>query len=175
MAERSSGRFHVYDSSVPGLLEAAGLPESAWPDEDPAIPVRSLVGSPFLPDRIWLTTTALRTPALARDAAAAGFTKMTVLGAAPEPPVRPLPELPGLPLPELTLSPAGWHWHPAVLTQDPFLPRAEPSDRTGEDQPAVTPGLARQRAVRLLLEAFHESGALSASPACLLASRTSTS
>jgi diadenosine tetraphosphatase ApaH/serine/threonine PP2A family protein phosphatase len=172
--ERSCGRYHVYDSSVPGLLDGAGLPESAWPDEDPAIPVRSLAGSPFLPSRIWLTTAALRTPALSACAAAAGFTDIRVLGITPEPSVRPFPGRPGLPLPELTVSRAGWHWHPAVLDQDPFLPSAERSGQAATDQTAVTPVLARQTAVRLLLETFYESGALSTSPTCSLAGWTRT-
>lgn len=48
-AERSRGAFHVYDSSVPGLLAALGLPASAWPDPEPDLPVRPLWGSPLLP------------------------------------------------------------------------------------------------------------------------------
>jgi len=52
-AERARGRFHVYDTSVPAVLEAAGLAGAVWPDGDPGIPVRSLWGSPLMPDRIW--------------------------------------------------------------------------------------------------------------------------
>lgn len=79
-AERSWGYYHVYDSSVPSLLGAAGLPDAGWPGGDPSIPVRTLLGSPLLPDRLWLTDPVLASDTLYEQATAAGITSIILTG-----------------------------------------------------------------------------------------------
>ena len=116
--ERSRGRYHVYDSSAPDLLTAAGLDTSPWPDDDPDIPVRSLVGSPLLPARIWLADESLTT-LMAPAAAAAGIDDVRVRGRDPLPPGGRL--APGVPTPELTFAGDGWYWHPDHLDAEPLV------------------------------------------------------
>ena len=159
-AERSWGYYHVYDSSVPALLEAAGLPASDWPDDDTDIPVRTLFGSPFLPNRLWLTGPALASTALHKQAEAAGISCIMTTGNTTPPPIRPLWRPDGLPIPELTLSPAGWHWHPALLDAAPFLP-------TGPDGAAAPVRVARQTLVQEILQHLQRTGVLTPPRYCV--------
>jgi hypothetical protein len=163
-AERSRGHYHVYDSSVPSLLAAAGLPDSAWPDQDPAIPVRTLYGSPLLPNRVWLTDPALATGTFNAEAKTAGITRVLTVEHTSSPPVRRLMGSQELPVPELTLSPAGWHWHPALLDAAPFLP-SDPADAPGATAPVR---VARQTLVKELLERLHTAGVLAPPRYCVL-------
>jgi predicted phosphodiesterase len=163
--ERSRGRYHIYDSSVAALLDMTGCPASAWPDTDPAIPVRSLVGSPLLPARLWLSSPDLLTAALAGEAAAAGLTDVRVLGHAPEPPVRQAAGPAGRPAAELTLSPAGWHWHPAMLGDGPFLPAASDRAPTGSATRPPASLAVRAAALELLTQLFG-TGSLALSRSC---------
>jgi Calcineurin-like phosphoesterase superfamily domain len=156
-AERSWGYYHVYDSSVPTLLEAAGLPASEWPDGDPDIPVRTLFGSPFLPNRLWLTDPVLVSDAFRGQANAAGITHIMTTNNASVPQLRPLVGPAELPVPELTLSRAGWHWHPALLDAAPFLP-------VGPDGAAAPVRAARQTVVQEVLQHLYRVGLLA--PPC---------
>jgi predicted phosphodiesterase len=159
-AERSRGHYHVYESSVPPLLEAAGLPASAWPGADPAIPVRTLFGSPLLPSRLWLADPALATETLYRQAEEAGITAVMTVGSSPVPPVRPLGGPAEPPVPELTLSDSGWHWHPALLDTPPFLP-------SGPDSAAAPVRAVQQTLVQEILEHFYRSGAMAPPRYCV--------
>jgi hypothetical protein len=152
-AERSWGYYHIYDSSVPALLAAAGLNDSRWPDRDPDIPVRTLYGSPLLPNRVWLTDPALATGAFHAAARAAGITRVMMTDSASLPPARPLVGEGGVPVPELTLSPAGWHWHPALLDAAPLSP-------AGPDGAVAPVRAARQKLVQEVLEHLHSAGVL---------------
>ncbi|RBQ18345.1 hypothetical protein DP939_20995 [Spongiactinospora rosea] len=143
-AERADGLFHVYDSSVPKLLKALGIDEDAWPDPDPAIPVRSLRGSPLLPDRIWYVDPPIEIDELAEAGAAREITPVRPGHDAPA--MRPFGES-RLPLPELTLTAEGWAWHPQLVDQAPFL--SHPAELPSA---ATFAHAARRRAVRLLLE-----------------------
>jgi hypothetical protein len=163
--ERSLGRYHIYDSSVGALLEAAGLPRSAWPDPDPVVPVRPLPGSPLLPDRIWLTDPALQTTDVMTDAAAAGIADVRLLGVSPLPDIRYIGGRADLPLPELTLTRKGWQWHPALQDTAPFL--AAGQDHAANRLAAGSAKAAQQTAVRLLLEQFQECGALTPPRYCV--------
>jgi hypothetical protein len=162
--ERSRGRYHVYDSSVPALLETAGLPADGWPGSDPAIPVRSLYNSPLLPSHIWLAGVPA-TADLAASAVAAGVTQIMIVGQDPAPAVRSLTGPQSLLVPELTLSTGGWHWHPAMLDAPPFLPASHGDGQPGGPAVASVKS-ARTAAVQRLLEHFQLSGALSPPVQC---------
>jgi hypothetical protein len=159
-AERSWGYYHVYDSSVAALLAAAGLNDSRWPDRDPDIPVRTLYGSPLLPNRVWLTDPALATGAFYAAARAAGITRVMMTDSASLPPARPLMGEGGVPVPELTLSPTGWHWHPALLDAAPLLP-------AGPDGAVAPVRVARQKLVQEVLEHLHSAGVLAPPRYCV--------
>lgn len=159
-AERSRGHYHVYDSSVPPLLEAAGLAASAWPDDDPDIPVRTLFGSPLLPSRLWLADPALASDDLYRQAHTAGITSVMTTSSALLHPLRPLGGPAEPPVPELTLSQAGWHWHPALLDTPPFLP-------SGPGSAATLVRAARQILVQELLQHLYRIGAMAPPRYCV--------
>jgi hypothetical protein len=161
-AERSRGRYHVYDSSVPAILDAIRLPPEAWPDDDPAIPVRSLIGSPLLPDRLWLTDARLRTAEFMAQAAACGVTDIRIADPASPPAIRTIAGLAEMTVPELTVSDAGWHWHPALHGAEPFLPAAPGLG-------AAPPLAARQALVQSLLTQLHTSGVLAPPRNCVTA------
>jgi predicted phosphodiesterase len=148
-AERSRGAFHIYDSSVPALLAAFGMPAGAWPDPDPAVPARPLWGSPLLPARIWY---APGTPGLAElsQLAAADGTELrdaAGLASGSDRAARPTR------LPELTVTAAGWHWDP-LPGRPPVLP-AEPGT-----SPAAQFAAARQAVTQRLLELLQDRGLL---------------
>ncbi|GAA4206001.1 metallophosphoesterase family protein [Microbispora amethystogenes] len=143
--ERAKGRFHLYDSSVPRLLEPLGLGEDAWPDPDPSIPVRSLWGSPLLPDHIWYTRPPIGVDDLTE--AAAGCAISHVRPSDGHSPVMRYIGEARRPLPELTLTDQGWSWHPRLTSEPPFL--AHPA----EIPPlAAFVDAARSGAVEVLLE-----------------------
>jgi predicted phosphodiesterase len=146
-AERSRGAFHVYGSSVPALLAAFGMPASAWPDPDPAVPARSLWGSPLLPGRIWHERGSLALPELTRLAAASGTELRETAAFRPRPRARPFA------LPELTVTPRGWLWDP-MASQPPVLP-ADPGT-----EPATQFAAARQATISRLLELLQDRGLL---------------
>jgi predicted phosphodiesterase len=150
-AERSRGLFHVYDSSVPALLTAFGLPASAWPDTDPAVPVRSLRGSPLLPARIWHSSDLADLCSLARAVAAYGIELADI--AAFREPHGTAGARPAI-LPELTVTNDGWFWHPLLL-REPALVAA----RAGAS-PAALLAAAQQAATRRLLQELEGRGLL---------------
>jgi predicted phosphodiesterase len=156
-AERSRGAFHVYDSSVPGLLEAFGLPATSWPDPNPEIPVRPLWGSPLLPSRIWYAAGPPGLDELSRTATASGI-KMAAITA--------FPPLPGLPakqpmlLPELTMTSEGWFCHPLRTDQPPLLTAEE------SISPARQFTAAQQAVTQHLLDGLQERGLLAAPRYC---------
>ncbi|WP_424533468.1 metallophosphoesterase family protein [Sphaerisporangium viridialbum] len=117
-AERARGRFHVYDSSVPTLLEALGLPSGAWPDPDPSIPVRSLWGSPLFPDRIWCYDSPIEIEELAESSGC----EVTRVRADERAPAARRIGRGRTVLPELTLTRDGWFWHPRSVGEQPVLP-----------------------------------------------------
>jgi hypothetical protein len=169
--ERSRGRYHVYESSVPALLQAAEFPLHCWPDSGQALPVRSLYGSPFLPDRIWLADAKLATADLIAQASAAGVGELRSLGAT-APLTRSIGGTAELLVPELTLGHDGWHWHPDQISDQPFLPAGpDKNDQHGQGcrngQSAASIAAARRRAVRRLLEHFNYTGALGPPRACV--------
>jgi predicted phosphodiesterase len=151
IAERSRGRFHVYDSSVPSILSAAGLPESAWPQEDPTLPVRSLWTSPLMPPRIWHACSQSM-PEFAEAARALGFEVGELRdakdGAAPAGTRQ-------LRLPELTLTAEGWFYRPDQLDEQPLLP----APRTAREAEAQVPA-ARVAATARLLSDLQRGGVL---------------
>jgi predicted phosphodiesterase len=152
--ERSRGRYHVYDSSVPALLAAAGIP-APWPDSDPGIPVRSLLGSPLFPARIWVEGRARRTAKLVAHAEKAGIRDIRVLGEEKPPPLSTAPGF-ARPLPELTLTAAGWHWHPDLSDGAPITAVETPGEAgTAEDVDSSVRGVV----YRLLTE-LENTGAL---------------
>jgi predicted phosphodiesterase len=150
-AERSRGAFHVYDSSVPGLLAAFGLPPASWPDPDPAIPVRPLWGSPLFPSRIWYASGMPGLSELSRLAQADGV-EFREIGEFPAPPPGGTTALP-VPLPELTVTAGGWFWHPS-RDQPPLIP-----DRPRTPLAAQFTD-ARQAATRRLLQLLQNRGLL---------------
>ena len=145
-AERSRGLYHVYDSSVPALLEATGLPPGAWPQTDPSLPVRSLWGSPLMPARIWHACSAVR----ARLSAAADRLGWQA-GDLREAPRR----RDGFLLPELTLTAEGWFYHPSELGGLPLIPPAARPDDNIAQMPT-----ARAAATKRLLDDLRQAGAL---------------
>ncbi|MET8155537.1 metallophosphoesterase family protein [Sphaerisporangium sp. NPDC005289] len=150
--ERARGRFHIYDSSVQVLLQALGLPDGAWPDPDPSIPVRSLWGSPLLPDHIWYQTSPIETAELAEAAAQA---ELAQVRAVVEPP--PLRRIggSGSVVPELTLTRAGWFWHPRLMDEEPMLRHPPELPHTGAFMRE-----ARIATVRRLLNELQKQGLL---------------
>jgi predicted phosphodiesterase/pyruvate-formate lyase-activating enzyme len=55
--ERARGRYHVYREALPAGFAAAGLGWADAPgDDDDALPVRPLFGSPVFPRRLWVYT-----------------------------------------------------------------------------------------------------------------------
>jgi len=159
-AERSRGHYHVYDSSVPSLLEACSQPESEWPAEDPDIPVRTLYGSPLLPDRLWVAEPTLASDTLYEQARVAGITCILAAGDTPAPSDRHLGGSAEPMVPELTLSRAGWHWHPALLDAPPFLP-------AGANGTCVSVRTARQALVQEVLQHLHRIGAMAPPRYCV--------
>lgn len=149
-AERSRGAFHIYDSSVPGLLAAFGLPPTSWPDPDPAIPVRSLWGSPLLPSRVWYANGMAGLSELTQTAGADSVV-LSEIGAATGPPRSTAgPML----LPELTVTADGWFRHPLLTSQSPLVP-------AGPGTPAATQlAAAQQAATRCLLQDLQDHGLL---------------
>ncbi|MEV0238275.1 metallophosphoesterase family protein [Nonomuraea sp. NPDC050786] len=142
--ERARGRFHIYDSSVPSLLDAVGLQANAWPDPDPSIPVRSLWGSPLLRDHIWYVDPPVDVHELL-EAGAVG--EASALRDNKHPPdVRTIGKAQS-PLPELTLTREGWFWHPRLLAEPSLLPHPP-------ELPSVAAFVdsARTKTVQLLLE-----------------------
>jgi predicted phosphodiesterase len=158
--ERSRGRYHVYDSGAPELLAAAGLGACLWPDDDPGIPVRSLVGSPLLPARIWVDDGSL-TPEVASAAAAVGIDEVRVRGRDPLPPGGTL--APGVPTPELTFADRGWHWHPDHIDAQPLV--AVPAPTGSAARRSVADALAAT--VYELLRQLDAGGALSPPRYCV--------
>ncbi|WP_255945384.1 metallophosphoesterase family protein [Streptomyces odontomachi] len=152
--ERSRGRYHVYDSSVPELLTATGHP-GPWPDPDPHLPVRPLVGSPLFPSRVWVEKSVGRAPALLAGAAAAGIAEVRELddahGADPD----------TMALPELTLGEKGWRWH--------YGDGAAPLDPTEGGQPVGREDVAGavRAVVRSLLAQLQTSGTLTPPRYCV--------
>lgn len=148
-AERSRGAFHVYDSSVPSLLAALGIPVSAWPDPNPDIPARPLWGSPLLPARIWYASGTPGLAELAQVAAADGTELRDAAGFASRPNGRA-----GLArLPELTVTPAGWFWDP-LPGQLPVFPA------DSSTPPAAQLAAARRAVTQRLLEMLQNGGLL---------------
>jgi hypothetical protein len=147
-AERSQGAFHVYDSSVPALLQAFDLPAWAWQDPDPAVPARPLWGSPLLPNRIWYDRSTPGMPELARTAAVSG-TELRDAATFCRGHGSNRPAF----LPELTITPRGWFWDPTQVQ-----PALLPAD-TGT-APTTQFAAARQAATHRLLELLQDQGLL---------------
>jgi predicted phosphodiesterase len=152
-AERARGRYHVYDSSVPTLLEVAGLPASSWPS-DPSLPVCSLWGSPLMPARVWHACSAVL-PLLDATASRLGWRVGELREAGTS--LRRT----GFLLPELTLTAEGWFYHPSELGGRPLVaPAVRP-----EDTISLLPA-ARSAATKRLLDELHQAGGLHAPAYC---------
>lgn len=147
--ERSRGRYHVYDSSRPSLLAAAGKPASAWPGGDSEIPVSSLLGSPFLPACVAVTDPSLRTTELAREAASVGVREIRT-GPAQYPW-------------ELVLSSDGWSWMNDRGGSEPLVQIASP--RPEHDLTGLRDALSA--AVRQILAHLQDLGALTPPRYCV--------
>ena len=139
-AERSLGAFHVYDSSVPALLSAFGLPPDSWPDPEPAIPVRSLWGSPLLPSHIWC------------ESGTSGLVELTSAATAAGTSVRDLTTRPAGSA-GLTVTADGWEWQP-------LSGQSVPIPMPPGTSPARQFTAARHTAIRHLLRMLQDRGLL---------------
>lgn len=156
LVERSRGRYHVYDSSVDALLGSAGL-SGEWPDDDPAIPVRSLVESPLLAARVWVDDDDLA-GRLAGATTPWGSLEVARLGSA-----RPGRSARGAVRPvEPTLTARGWFPHPDMRDDIPLTGFAGQGPLRPEE---VTHAL--QVMAHGLLEKLHEAGALAPPRFCV--------
>lgn len=148
VAERARGRFHIYDSSIPTVLDGACLPPTSWPDDSPSLPVRPVVGSPLLPTAIWVEKPADRSrldavtgpwgpwrprPLTGYTAAPAGHVDAGIIRS-----YRP------------TLRGDGWYEHP----ESHEAPLVDPA--TGAPVPVHSPTRAYQVLVQRVLEQLAE-------------------
>lgn len=157
IAERSHGRYHVYDSSVPMLLAASGA-VGPWEDEQPDLPVRSLVGSPLFPARIWCDLPKARAAVRRADAVRAGIVEMRKLSRGCLGPYLRAEVV----RPELTLTDRGWFLHPE-LRDGPPLTRVGAESAVDRSDVA---GAVRS-AVHHVLSDLQEVGALTPPRYCV--------
>lgn len=147
--ERALGRYQLYDSSVPGLCRNLGLAEPR-PEVEPDLPVRPLLGSPLFPRRIWVHPTADHRT-VAESEQRSPVLELVPLGARAAVPERVEHAA------QLTLSSAGWHWHPDDVDDGLLLPDVHtPQHPVGS---ADITGAVRS-VNRRLLEHLETTGAL---------------